>query len=403
MADMGLGMMGAAAGAGDGIAQLFDQRLKAAQLSQQDALTRLKVQEVADARAETIKQREDVATERAQHQKEVEQDRADQRARQGYPLIPLNQPVSQQTVSSMTAAGIPQEAFSPTPDPSLQPPAAIASPDAGPDPSAGTIANSPSPAQRTYQRAPSAAEQQTARQQASMQGLLAILPQGPAGDRQRAIVQYEEATGKNAPASMTTDPNEQFDKFKRQHDYEVAHPTSQPQPQIFYDAQNKPHAIQFANGAVREVPLPDGITGKTPDKAGQKDAADTKKAVNVIGQVDQSLDSVKDLVGPAAGRGETVEQWLGSADPKIQAFGTKLLLAKMLIDKQVTGSARAGASPALLAKWDALLSNKVSYEGMKAALQAAKEIVGAGTDQSTPSAGAGKRIRYDMNGNRIAE
>ncbi len=110
-----------------------------------------------------------------------------------------------------------------------------------------------------------------------------------------------------------------------------------------------------------------------------------KEAVDSLGQVDKSLDAVKDLVGPFEGRGQTVEQMIGDADPKIQAFGTKLLLAKFRVDHAATGTARAGSSPAILAKWDNLLSQKVTYDGLKSALQAAREILQGSGGSSGPA------------------
>jgi hypothetical protein len=40
-------------------------------------------------------------------------------------------------------------------------------------------------------------------------------------------------------------------------------PGQGPQPQLFFDKDGKPHAIQFQNGVANEIKLPDNITGKT--------------------------------------------------------------------------------------------------------------------------------------------
>lgn len=41
-------------------------------------------------------------------------------------------------------------------------------------------------------------------------------------------------------------------------------------PQIFFDAEGKPRAVQFVNGEAREVPLPTGLIGKTAPKPAAK-------------------------------------------------------------------------------------------------------------------------------------
>lgn len=201
------------------------------------------------------------------------------------------------------------------------------------------------------------------------------------------------------PRQQTKDPAQALQDKKDLMDYAAALRPAPPDhfsPVGQFDETGKPIgtlSFDTRTGGVKPVIGPDGkplLTKAAPGAAAAvKDAADVTKAKNAIKQVDSSLDTVKDLVGPAAGRGETVEQWLGTADPKIQAFGTKLLLAKMIIDKAVTGSARAGASAPLLARWDNFLGNKVSYEGMKSALQAADEIIGGGATSPAPQAPAG--------------
>lgn len=191
------------------------------------------------------------------------------------------------------------------------------------------------------------------------------------------------------PRQQTKDPAQALQDKKDLMDYAA---TLKPEPPGHFTAHDRidPTTHQPVAGVLNTQtgewkPIPGGGSFHAPPgaAAATKESAETAKARNVIKQVNDSLDTVKNLVGPAAGRGETVEQWLGTADPKIQAFGTKLLLAKMIIDKAVTGSARSGASAPLLARWDNFLGNKVSYEGMKSALQAADEIIGGGS--TTPA------------------
>jgi len=100
-----------------------------------------------------------------------------------------------------------------------------------------------------------------------------------------------------------------------------------------------------------------------------------QEALGSLDQLDQAIDAAKDLVGPAAGRYSSIQQMVGSADPKIQALGTKMILAKMQVDHAATGTVRAAASPQLLQRWDNILANQVTPEGLKAAVQAMREIL----------------------------
>lgn len=268
MADMGLGMMGAAAGAGDGIAQLFDERLKAAQLGQQDALTRLKVQEVADARAETIKQREESATQRAQDQATREQDRADQRAVIGAQMRPSGASVTPEEMGRETAAGVPSSLYKigpgPVPVMGIAPPPALASPtDSGqPDAIPGTIANSPSPAATapagiTF-TGTQAQQERTAANQQKLSDATTKADQAwerlrQQGQTQDAMSAFHESQIQLAQAKLAAE--------RAQHD---AAASKTPQPQFFTDGAGNTHAVIFDKGALTEVPLP---AGYTPTKA----------------------------------------------------------------------------------------------------------------------------------------
>lgn len=114
--------------------------------------------------------------------------------------------------------------------------------------------------------------------------------------------------------------------------------------------------------------------------AATKDVA-RKDAIDTLGQLDQAIELAKDKIGPGAGRVSSLEQIIGNADPTVQALGTKLLLAKMKVDAGI-GGARAAASPALLARWDNLLAQKVTPEGLHSAVQAMREVLG-GMNTST--------------------
>lgn len=105
-------------------------------------------------------------------------------------------------------------------------------------------------------------------------------------------------------------------------------------------------------------------------------ATANKEALDTLTQLDQAIDAAKDKIGPGAGRVSNIEQMVGSADPTIQALGVKMKAAKMRVDHAVTGSVRAGASPTMMAQWDNILSNKVTPEGLKAGVQAMREVIG---------------------------
>lgn len=113
MADaMGLMGMGGAAGAGDAVQSLFDQRVKMAQLAQQDALTRLKYQELAEAARERAQAREDAATTAAQARSDATAQRAqaakdanDMKMLTGLvPLLSPNQSLDDSTVQALKSS-----------------------------------------------------------------------------------------------------------------------------------------------------------------------------------------------------------------------------------------------------------------------------------------------------------
>jgi hypothetical protein len=120
----------------------------------------------------------------------------------------------------------------------------------------------------------------------------------------------------------------------------------------------------------------------------QHDAA-KQVALGSLTQLDQAIDNAKDFIGPGAGRISSIQQMVGSQDPAIQALGTKMLLAKMQVDHAASGTVRAGASPQLLARWDNILGQKVTPEGLKAAVQAMREILGSNAPSPATAGGSG--------------
>lgn len=130
--------------------------------------------------------------------------------------------------------------------------------------------------------------------------------------------------------------------------------------------------------------------------------ASKHEALGSLDQLDQAIESARDLIGPGAGRVSSIQQMIGSQDPRINALGTKMLMTKMQVDHAAAGSVRAGASPQILSRWDNILGNKVTPEALKASVQAMREILGGG-GAAAAVAPTGKRIVYDTNGRPVQQ
>jgi hypothetical protein len=141
---MGLMGMGGAAGAGDAIADIFHQRLQAAQLAQQDALTRLKYRELAQTHADTIQNRQDMLAERAQNHAQMDAERRQANFQHLLSLIPQGSdiaPADQATFAQYGASTL----LTPKPISAPSAPDSLAAPDQPqtPQPLPGSITNSP--------------------------------------------------------------------------------------------------------------------------------------------------------------------------------------------------------------------------------------------------------------------
>jgi hypothetical protein len=212
---------------------------------------------------------------------------------------------------------------------------------------------------------------------------------------------YTEGTGHPPLAITMKDPaaelqaKEDFAQFAQGLKPEPSdHFTFMPQ----FDETGKQIGVLRANTKTGEItPAGAQITRPSPGaaQAAQHEQA-KREALGSLDQLDQSIDAAASLIGPGSGRYSNLQQMVGSADPRIQALGTKMLLTKMQVDHAATGTVRAGASPQLLARWDNLLANKVTPAGLKAATQAMREIL----SQGGTSAGT-KRVVYDINGNPV--
>jgi hypothetical protein len=403
--DMGLGGLGAAAGAGDAMQTLFEQRMQAAaaaradqaqqiqqqqfqqQMSQQDALTRLKYAELAEA-----------ARQRVETSRQVEKDR--QAAQAGATMtrmntqlseIPSDQPISQPDVSQFTGAGIPGSRFSPVPINAPAPPPALApapggpaganptaplagQPDA-PSPVPGTVANSPAPKQVQFTRIPTPQEQQF--QQSQKQ-------KGDEQDWKNSIAQEL--------ADLKAGQNGQ------QKDHFTFLPTFE---------NGQPNGVAVGNtstGVLKPVQGAPVIRATPGGAQAGKDALNRQHALGAISRLDADIDEADKagLLGPGAGRLYDALAKLGTTgDPaKDQIIGNikgDLTLAKMHVDSGI-GGARAAASPLLMKNWEdlALKSSKDLLKGYTGAMR--KDMSDGATGAPT---GGGKRIIYDMNGNAV--
>lgn len=111
------------------------------------------------------------------------------------------------------------------------------------------------------------------------------------------------------------------------------------------------------------------------------------EAIDTLNQVDQAINEAQQFLGPGAGRVTSIEQMIGLADPRAQKLGTKLLIGKMKVDAAI-GGVRAAASPQLLQRWDNLLGTHVTPDGLRASVQALREVMG-GTSAPAAAAGGG--------------
>lgn len=363
--DMGLGGMGGAAGAGDATNLLFQQRMEAAklqqqdqqfkaQLAQQDALTRLKAQEVSEATRARVESQQQLEASRKeterQHNVTLMSAQLDQ--------IPTDAPISGSTMGKMTEAGIAPERFAPTP---IAPdvPASIAAP-GGDAPMPGTIANSPAPNQVSFTRIPTAQEKQHQQDELTKKG---------EQDWKNSIAQQlADLKGATPPTSS----------YQLQPEIDPATGKQTGRYLGYNTKTNRWEPVQ-GEGPASTKAGPGAAAAATEDRA-KTDALDT------LGQLDQAIDAAKDLIGPGAGRVSSIEQMVGSADPKIQALGVKMKAAKMRADHAITGSVRAGASPTLIKQWDNILANNITPEGLKAGVQALREIIGGSKATGKPTA-----------------
>lgn len=374
---MGLAGMAGAAGAGDAMSQLFDQRMKAAQLqmqdqhfkaqqAQQDALTRLKYQEQADKIKSDLEAKRQAESDKVEARKSVELGHMDAQIKE----IPTDVPIGQDTVNKYEDLGGAPQRFNPipiTPPAAGQegaPPASIAAPGQdAPPPMPGTRVDSPM-ARAQFTRIPTAQEQQHQADQAQKQT-----------DTERNMADREFRTGVQSDLAtfrMNQPAKEPTNSFQLQPEIDPA-TGKQTGRFLGYNTKTNTWAPVQGQGPASTKAAP-GAAQLNVEEHFKTEAIDTLK------QLDTAIDNAKDLIGPGEGRISNIEQMAGNADPKIQALGVKMKAAKMRVDHAITGSVRAGASPVLLQQWDNILANKITPEGLKAGVQAMREIIGGGAD-----------------------
>jgi hypothetical protein len=176
-------------------------------------------------------------------------------------------------------------------------------------------------------------------------------------------------------------------------------PTPHFNVQQTYDGDGKPNGLVRINTLDGSITPVGGNTNlKPPPGAANatKDAGIKKDTLDTLDQLDQAIEAAKGQLGPGAGRVSNIEQMIGSGDPALQALGAKMKGAKMRVDHALTGSVRAGASPAMMAQWDNIFANKVTPEGLHAGVQAMRELIGGGgTGKITVTAPDGSVHPFD--------
>lgn len=151
------------------------------------------------------------------------------------------------------------------------------------------------------------------------------------------------------------------------------------------------NALVSTQGGI--LPRPDvaaaaraGDPMQPPDSPAMRDRGARKvEAQTTLDKLDADIDAAGPMIGPAMGRLSDLEQHIGDADPHIMRLATRFLAAKMQVDAGI-GGIRGAASPQLLARWDNLLGNKVTPEGLHQVVQVMREMVGGQAQtQTTPA------------------
>lgn len=390
MGDLGLDMAYGAQGSSDAMQQIFERRMALAasqrqqqQLEQNDALTRLKIQEHADEIRQNLEGKRQAEKDRVEASKAAEEDRQNKQAQTTFTMNPVGAnlgptqgPRAQQLgfpVSQIAGPKVQQTTgFMPLPSAPPQGPGMQAmgdlSPVGGPPPAGPQIAPGASSTAQTqmpdtFQRGATQADVVKQREDEQAAG-----NQDWKNSIAQELATLKEGAGQKVPQQHFS-PLPQFD--------EKGNPIA-------------PMAFDLNTGTARPIPGVGANRAAPGAAANAQHDRTNKETLDTLSQLDQAIDNAKDLIGPGQGRISNLEQMAGSADPRIQALGVKMKAAKMRVDHAVTGSVRAGASPMMMAQWDNILANKVTPEGLKAGVQAMREIIGGGA--ATAPSGSGPKV-----------
>lgn len=377
MADLGWAGMAGAGGAGDAIQQIFAQRMDQARLAQQknefdqqqaqqDALTRLKVQEQADA----IRQRVE-----ASHQAEV--DRAHAKTMLGLALRPIGSDVTPDEMQNETAAGAPSSLYK------IQPPQPATLPSTpsigmgGLSPIGGGPTGAPSLAPMTPTPSPSAPP---VPQQITFGGTNA---------QQEKQTSDALARRKLDEARVPPDP---MAVHAANRAFDVAHPLPHDAPTVVVQTVD-----EKGNPITKIVPKTAG--SEFQGRANPQVDRQRKLAEFASGDVSAALDQIdaaekQGLLGPAAGRlyGQFLAGTIGSTgdaatDARLGGLRAAIKDLNTSYPMAISGNARGGGG-ALDRLNSVLNSDKFSAELMRGALH---EIAGALARRSgsSPSGGSG--------------
>ncbi len=170
---------------------------------------------------------------------------------------------------------------------------------------------------------------------------------------------------------------------------EVDPATGKPTGRIFsFDSHN--NRLGFAQ-------LPEGAEGPKGFKA-EPGAAQAVTRENAKAEARTTLGHLVDdinaadkagVIGPGAGRVADFERMVGSSNPVASRLAARMISAKMQVDAGI-GGMRAAASPSLLARWDNILSSKMTKENLTQAVSVLQDMVAA--KDSSPASKSGTKL-----------
>lgn len=275
------------------------------------------------------------------------------------------------------------------------------------------------PAQNVFRGTPQ--QRLITQQHDQLQKLISTLGPG----REAEALQYEQATGKSAPAGMfeKADPigdgnymldgkpivaqktkagrivyqgNDVTDRVQ------PFTPTPNPQPQIFKGPDGKDHAVKFVGDKATEIPLPDGFRkpNATLDNRVVAAGAVQKTGDDLIAQL--SDPTVAAQLGPALGRYNNVKEFIGNPPPELSELAGEID-SYALANMGVHGMRSVEGAKMI----QDLLTQKHTPASMIGAIRGLNKfsqnfMTSAGrTTPAAPAATTPKRVVYDVNGKPI--